>query len=342
MAKKKTIYIFLAAGLFLAAIAAAAGAFYLSLNGNAVEKEGCVYVRSGETYDELFGELTGGGFLKRPARFDKTASLVGFDGDPVPGHYRLREGMSYLQLARTFQRGWQTPVRVTFNNVRTLPQLAGRLAGQLEADSLQLARVFLNDTIPARYGYTPETFIGMFIPNTYEMYWTVSPAGFLDRMQQESGRFWNAEREQKRERTGLSRNEVITLASIVYEETQKTDEMPRVAGVYLNRLKTGMLLQADPTVKFAVGDFTLRRILFVHLEADSPYNTYKYAGLPPGPICMPSVAAIDAVLNFEDHHYYYFCAREDFSGYHNFARTLAEHNRNAARYQQALNQRGIR
>jgi UPF0755 protein len=161
-------------------------------------------------------------------------------------------------------------------------------------------------------------------------------------MKREYDRFWTAERDSLCARTGLSRNEVITLASIVNEETQKTDEMPRVAGVYVNRLKRGMLLQADPTVKFAVNDFTLRRILFRHLEVDSPYNTYKYAGLPPGPIAMPSVRAIDAVLNYENHDYYYFSAREDFSGYHNFSRTLTEHNRAAARYHQALNRLGIR
>lgn len=340
---KKIRTILLAVGALAVLGAGAAAGVYFTVKSNAVEQPGDVYLRQDASYDNLLDSLSQGEVrIKNIRRFDRIARALDADGNIRPGHYRVDKGTDYLQLARTFQRGWQTPVRVTFNNVRTLPQLAGRLSGQIEADSLQLARVFLNDTIPARYGYTPETFIGMFIPNTYEMYWTVSPTGFLDRMQQESGRFWNAEREQKRERTGLSRNEVITLASIVYEETQKTDEMPRVAGVYLNRLKTGMLLQADPTVKFAVGDFTLRRILFVHLEADSPYNTYKYAGLPPGPICMPSVAAIDAVLNFEEHHYYYFCAREDFSGYHNFARTLAEHNRNAARYQQALNQRGIR
>lgn len=160
-------------------------------------------------------------------------------------------------------------------------------------------------------------------------------------MKKESDRFW-ASRESKLARCGLSREEIYTLASIVYEETKRVAEMPRVAGVYLNRLRIGMALQADPTVKYAVKDFTLRRILHSHLEVDSPYNTYKYPGLPPGPICMPSIDAIDAVLDYEDHDYLYFCAKDDLSGAHVFARTLDEHNRNARAYARALNRRGIR
>lgn len=323
-------------------IGAAAGV-YFTVKGNAVEEAGELYLRPGITYGEVLDSLSGGSVrLKRPERFKLIARVLGADKNVRPGHYAIRPGTDYLQLARTFQRGWQTPVRVTFNNARTLPLLAGKLSRQLAADSLEWVRALTADTAAARYDYTKEAFIGMFIPNTYEMYWTVSPTAFMDRMREESDRFWSAEREQKRQRTGLSRNQVITLASIVYEETQKTDEMPRVAGVYMNRLKINMILQADPTLKFAVGDFTLRRILDVHKEVDSPYNTYKYAGLPPGPIAMPSVAAIDAVLDFEEHNYYYFCAREDFSGYHVFSRTLAEHNRQAARYHAALDRLGIR
>ncbi len=328
----------------LAVLGAGAAIFaYTTLKGNAIAQGGELFLRQGVTYNTLLDSLSNGAVrVKSVGRFDRVAQALGADEKIEPGHYEIKKGTSYLQLARTFQHGWQTPVRVTFNNIRTLPQLAGRLARQLEADSLTWLQTLTDDTIPAHYGYTPRTFIGMFLPNTYEMYWTAAPTAFLDRMQQEADRFWTSEREQKRARTGLSRGEVITLASIVDEETVKTDEMPRVAGVYLNRLKTRMLLQADPTVKFAVGDFTLRRILNRHLAVDSPYNTYKQAGLPPGPIRMPSVAAIDSVLGFEEHNYYYFCARDDFSGYHAFARTLAEHNANAARYQRALDRRGIR
>ena len=342
MVKKKTIRILAVAGGLIAAGIVVAVGFYDLLYGDAVVRSGSVYVRSGESRDEWIADLTAGGLLKNPARFERTARWIGFTGDPIPGHYQLKESSSYLQLIRAFQRGWQSPVRVTFNNIRTLPQLAGRIARQIEADSAALAARFTAPAEAERFGFTGETFIGMFVPNTYEMYWNVSPESFLERMKAEYDRFWSNGRDAKRERTGMSCNEVTTLASIVAEETAKADEMARVAGVYVNRLRTGMILQADPTLKFAVGDFTLRRILDVHKTVESPYNTYKYAGLPPGPICMPPVTAIDAVLDYEEHEYYYFCAKEDFSGYHRFARTLAEHNRNAARYHAALDSRGIR
>ena len=182
----------------------------------------------------------------------------------------------------------------------------------------------------------------MFIPNTYEVWWNITPEGLTERMKKEYDNFWNEERLAKLARTRLTQKEVSTLASIICEETRMTDEMPTMAGVYINRLRRGMLLQADPTVKFAIGDFTIRRVLNRHLEVDSPYNTYKYAGLPPSPICMPSIKGIDAVLNYKESNYLYFCAKEDFSGYHNFARTLSEHNQNARRYANALNRAGIR
>ncbi|MDR0953891.1 MAG: endolytic transglycosylase MltG [Rikenellaceae bacterium] len=341
---KKRIKIAVGAFLALAilGVGAAAG-LYFSVKSNAVQTPGEVYLPPGSTYNDLLDSLSAGEVkFVNISRFDRIAHYLNADQSVRPGHYAVTAGMDYLRLVRTFQRGWQTPVRVTFNNVRTLPQLAGKIAPQIATDSVTLAQAFLRDTLPAHYGFRPEELIGMFIPNTYEMYWTVTPEEFLDRMKREYDRFWTAERDSLCARTGLSRNEVITLASIVNEETQKTDEMPRVAGVYVNRLRRGMPLQADPTVKFAVNDFTLRRILFRHLEVDSPYNTYKYAGLPPGPIAMPSVRAIDAVLNYENHDYYYFSAREDFSGYHNFSRTLTEHNRAAARYHAALNRLGVR
>ena len=182
----------------------------------------------------------------------------------------------------------------------------------------------------------------MFIPDTYEFYWTVSPQDFVHRMKREYDRFWTPERDARRQRSGLSRLEVMTLASIVYEETRKTDEMPRIAGVYINRLRRGIPLQADPTVKYAMQDFALRRILYKHLKYPSPYNTYVNKGLPPSPICMPGKNAIEAVLDFEKHDYIFFCARPTFDGYHNFARTLSEHNRNARAYSAELNRRKIK
>jgi UPF0755 protein len=233
-------------------------------------------------------------------------------------------------------------VGVTFNNLRTREDLAGKISRYLQTDSLSIINLFYNEALIQRFGFTPQTFKAMFIPNTYEFYWTTNALGFAERMKSEYDRFWNKQRLEKAHFAGLNQVEVIILASIVQAETAKTDELSRVAGLYINRLKRGQLLQADPTVKYALGNFGLKRILNVHLEVESPYNTYKYAGLPPGPINFPEISTIDAVLNYEHHDYLYMCAKEDFSGYHNFAKTLNQHNLNALKYQKALNENGIR
>lgn len=338
MAKKIILII-----VIVGALCGAAGAYvYFSVKGNAVAAEGDIYLNEEADYGALVDSLNAGGHIESMKWFGLAADFYKLKDGVRPGHYRLQKGMSYAQLARMFGRGLQSPVRVTFNNIRLLPQLAGRVGGQIEPDSAAMARLLLADTTARHYGFKPQTFIAMFIPDTYEFYWTSTPRDFTDRMQKEYDRFWNDAREAKRAKLGLSRVEVSTLASIVYEETKMSDEMPTVAGVYINRLRRGMKLQADPTVKFAVGDFTLKRILYRHLEADSPYNTYMYEGLPPGPICMPSVKAIDAVLDYKRHDYLYFCAKPDFSGYHNFATTLAQHNRNRDAWVAALNKAGIR
>ncbi len=309
---------------------------------SAVDTDAVLTLPTGSDFSVLMDSLEAGGALHNPERFEKWARSRDLDSSVRPGRYRLNEGMSYSSLINMLKSGRQTPVRVTFNNLRSLDRLAGVLARRLEPDSQAFMRTFENDSLVRSLGFTSTTLLGMFLPNTYEFYWTATPEEFMRRMKREYDRFWTKERESKLARSGLSRQEAVTLASIVYEETKKTDEMPRVAGVYINRLRRGMPLQADPTVKYAVGDFTLKRVLLRHLEVDSPYNTYKYPGLPPGPICMPSVAALDAVLDFEEHDYLYFCAKEDLSGTHNFARTLAEHNRNAQAYARALNRLGIR
>lgn len=341
--KKGTVFIIIAAAVMFCAIGAGTAVYWGFTKANAVQKEGSIYLGGEADYNTLIDSLTkDGGYLKNINRFRKAAGFLGLENSIKPGHYKLKKGMSYTRIVRMFQRGFQTPVRVTFNNIRSLPQLAGRLAKQLETDSLSFAQALTSDTTALFYGFTPESFIAMFIPDTYEMYWTIPPLGFTDRMSKEYDRFWNDSRQAKLSGLGLNEVEVITLASIVYEETKMNDEMPAVAGVYINRLDKGMKLQADPTVKFAVGDFTLKRILYRHLDVDSPYNTYMYAGLPPGPISMPSVKAIDAVLNYLRHDYLYFCARPDFSGYHNFASTLAQHNRNRDAWVAALNKAGIR
>lgn len=332
--------------IVLIAIAAVAGGAALwvhrTLGGDAVTEERSIYVAEGSDFRMLAGQLAASGAIRDMARFERVARMLGANKSVRAGHYRLKKGTSYKHAVRTFHRGWQSPVRLTFNNIRTSAQLAGRISAQLEQDSAAFARILLSDSVAAHYGFDRRTFIAMFIPDTYEFYWDTSPEKFVERMHREWERFWDHGRRERLAATGLTRTEAVTLASIVYEETNMTDEMPTVAGVYINRLRIGMPLQADPTVKFAIGDFSLRRILHRHLEVDSPYNTYRYAGLPPGPIAMPSVKAIDAVLNYRSHKYLYFCARADFSGYHSFATTLSEHNRNAEAYRRALNARGIR
>jgi len=316
--------------------------FWEYYRGRAVDADAVVKVPTGSDFEVLLDSLKAQHILHDTTLFVKLARSRDLDSSVRPGSYRLREGMSYSSLINMLKSGRQTPVRVTFNNLRSMDRLAGVLARRLESDSSAFAGAFGNDSLVASLGFTSTTLLGMFIPNTYEFYWTVTPEEFMKRMKREYDRFWNEERTAKLARCGLTRDEVVTLASIVYEETKKTEEMPRVAGVYVNRLRRGMPLQADPTVKYAVGDFTLRRVLLRHLEVDSPYNTYKYPGLPPGPICMPSIAALDAVLDFEEHDYFYFCAKDDLSGTHNFARTLAEHNRNAQAYARALDRLNIR
>ena len=265
-----------------------------------------------------------------------------YDERIKPGNYAIRPGDSMRDICLRLLSGNQTPVRLVIPSVRTLDRLAGAVGKQLMTDSAAIATILTDHHLIDSLGYTEETFPTLFLPNTYEVYWTMSPEQFIARMKKEHDTFWNTERKKKAQAQGLTPIEVTTLASIVDEETNKNDEKPLVAGLYLNRLKRGMLLQADPTVKFAHGKFELRRILLAHLTIDSPYNTYKYAGLPPGPIRIPSIAAIESVLNPAKHSYIYMCAKEDFSGYHNFASTLGQHNANARRYQQALNQRGIK
>ncbi len=295
----------------------------------------------GSDYDELVDSVIAPNISKLWA-FNFYANYLDLSSSIKPGRYHIIEGSSVLRIVRILKLGEQQPVKVTFNNVRTIEELAGRISKQLEPDSAIMVDFLRQNSTATKYGFTPTTLFAMFIPNTYELYWSTTPEEFTARMAREYKKFWSAERQAKAKAKGLSQSEVMTLASIVYEETKQTSEMPRVAGVYINRLNIGMPLQADPTVKYAVGDFSLKRVLNKHLKVDSPYNTYKYRGLPPSPIAMPSIAAIDAVLNAEKHSYLYFCARPTFDGFHNFATTLSEHNRNAKAYINALNRLKIK
>lgn len=300
-----------------------------------------LYIPTGASFNVLIDSLRSSKILLNENSFINAAKLKKFD-TVKPGRYKVQNGMTNRTLINLLAAGNQTPVRLTLaGNIRTKEKLAEIVSRYIEPDSALLLEAFNDSKLLAQYGVDSNTMLGICILNTYEFYWNTSSDSFISRMHKEYERFWTDERKQKLAQTSLSQMDVITLASIVAEETIKTDEMPKVAGVYLNRLKKGMPLQADPTVKYAVGDFTLRRVLNKHTEHDSPYNTYKYAGLPPGPICIPSTAAIDAVLNAEKHDYYYFCAKADFSGYHTFAKTLEQHNQNAKAYQQALNKQKI-
>lgn len=269
--------------------------------------------------------------------FGFVAKILGYQEAVKPGLYKIDPKMNNLQLVRMLRSGAQVPVKVTFNNVRTKEDLAEKITANLEVTQEQFLTLIQDSVYIRKFDFEEETIMSMFIPNTYEFWWNTSPEALFDRMYKEYQTFWTEERKQKAQALGLSQKEVSTLASIVQAESQKADERPKIAGVYLNRLKIGMALQADPTLVYATGDFTLKRILNIHKEIDSPYNTYKNAGLPPGPINLPDINSLNAVLNAEKHSYMYFCAKEDFSGYHAFAVTYTEHLNNARRYQTALN-----
>lgn len=257
------------------------------------------------------------------------------------GRYEVVDGMTMIDVVRMLRSGNQKAVNLTFNNIRTIENLAGRISNQLMLDSVELLNALSDRLVAEKYGFDENTFVSMFIPNTYQVFWDTGVDNLLKRMKREYNSYWSDDRKAKANRLGLTPIQVSILASIVEEEATYADEYPIVAGLYLNRLERGMKLEADPTVKYAIGDFALRRILFRHLEVESPYNTYRVEGLPPGPIRVPSVAAIDATLSPQSHKYLFMCAKDDLSGRHNFAVTHAEHARNAARYQRALNERGI-
>ncbi|HSH19909.1 MAG TPA: endolytic transglycosylase MltG [Draconibacterium sp.] len=301
-----------------------------------------LYIPYNSTYEDVTASLTSNDVLASLKAFNWIAKKKSYKSAIKPGRYALIKGMNTNEVVNILRAGLQTPLNVTFNNVRVKEQLAGKVSQYILADSISILKLFSDENQIKKFGFTPETYSTMFIPDTYEFYWTTSAEEFANRMKTEYDSFWNDERRKKAEEINLSPVEVSVLASIVQAETAKNEELKRVAGLYINRLKRGIFLQADPTVKYAVGDFSLKRILNVHLETDSPYNTYKYAGLPPGPINFPETSAIDAVLNYEKHKYLFMCAKEDFSGYHNFATTLSEHNRNAARYRAALDRNKIR
>lgn len=309
--------------------------------GNATGKEKYLYVRTGSNFNDLLEELRRKDILVDVSTFEEAAAKMDLAPALKPGRYKLAKGMNNRRIINMLKSGAQDPVKLKFHNLRKKEMFAGYLSKVLEPDSLTFINLLDSAELIEKHGFNKDNSYVMFIPNTYEMYWNVSAAEFFNRMLTEYEKFWNDERKQKAAALNLTPIQVAILASIVDAEALYNKEMPVIAGLYLNRLKKGILLQADPTVIFANDDFTVKRVTYSLLRVDSKYNTYKYAGLPPGPIMMPSISAIDAVLNREQNDYIYMCAKEDFSGYHNFAVTRQEHERNANKYREALNKRNI-
>lgn len=340
----KTLRIFLiclCAGLIIGLAIGGTACYYLLFPQFHPEKKAYIYIDRDDTIDSVYDKVKAAGNPNNSEGFRWITGYKKYGGHIRTGRYLIKPGDNAYHLYQRLAGGFQTPVNLTVGSVRTFDRLARNIGNQLMIDSAEIARKLNDPIFIESLGYTKETLYGFFIPNTYEVYWNMSVDDLFDRMKKEHKTFWNEERLAKAEAIGLTPEQVSTLASIVDEETNYAPEKPAVAGLYINRLHKGMPLQADPTVKFALQNFELRRITNAHLEIDSPYNTYKNAGLPPGPIRIPSLYAIDSVLNYEKHHYLYMCAKEDFSGSHNFANTLSEHIINARKYWKALNDRKI-
>ena len=309
------------------------------LNDNS---EKYIYIPSNSEFPDVVKVLLENGLLINANSFEWLAKQKKYDTNIKSGRYRINRALNNNDLINLLRSGKQTPIKVTFNNLRNIEQLAGRIASQIEADSLSIINYITDSIFLDKLKLNTENVACLFIPNTYEFYWNTSVEGFVNRMIKEYSNFWNSSRSKKATKIKLNYYQVAVLASIVEKEQSiKRDERPEIAGLYLNRLKKQMKLESDPTLIFAIGDFTIKRVLNKDKKVKSPYNTYKNKGLPPGPICIPSINAIDAVLNASEHKYIFMCAKEDFTGYHNFAKTYSKHLINARKYQKALNKRKI-
>ena len=301
-----------------------------------------IYIPTNSDFSQVVTILSENGLLLNINSFEWLAKQKKYNTNIKPGRYRIDRALNNNELVNLLRSGAQTPIRVTFNNLRTKEDLAGKVGSQIEADSLSIIEYISDILFQKKLGLTDDNIACIFLPNTYEFYWNTSAEEFANRMLDEYSSFWHPGRKKQADNIKLNYYEVSILASIVEKEQSiKLDERSDIAGLYLNRLKKGMKLQSDPTVIFAIGDFSIRRVLKKDLKFVSPYNTYMNTGLPPGPICLPSINAIDAVLNAVENDYLFMCAKEDFSGYHNFARNSREHSRNAKKYRRALNKRKI-
>ncbi|HEX5168255.1 MAG TPA: endolytic transglycosylase MltG [Cyclobacteriaceae bacterium] len=302
-----------------------------------VQKEDrVIIIPKDATFKSVQKQLHDGRYVEDLMSFSFLARLMNYDKSIKPGRYVLKANMTNIEAIRLLRSGNQVPVEVTFNNIRTLDELGEKITRNLLMTPEEFKAALIQYALNNTEGFNENNIIALFIPNTYEVYYNITPEGLVQRMEREFNIFWNDERKAKAREIGLTPIEISILASIVQAETIKEDEAPLVASLYINRLKKDMPLQADPTLKFALGDFTIKRILNVHKEIDSPYNTYRYAGLPPGPINLAERWALSAVLNHRQTDYYYMCAKEDFSGYHNFSNSYRDHMVNAKRYQDAL------
>ncbi|MEI8224407.1 MAG: endolytic transglycosylase MltG [Bacteroidota bacterium] len=341
MKKKKILYFLSGLGIVAIVIISLIYRNLFGVSISAEENNKVIYIPTGSSYDQVLDTLESNLIIKNLKVLDWVANKKNYPALIKPGRYVIDRGLSYNGLINLLKSGRQSPVKIIFNNIRTLNQLAGKIGKQIEADSSQIIYFLSDDSNFSSDGFKKEDIIALFIPNTYEFYWNTDDKRLYTRMLKEYRKFWNEERLDKAKEKNLDPIEVAILASIIDDEVAKPEEKPRIAGIYLNRLKRGIPLQACPTIKFALNDFTITRVLKKHLLVDSPYNTYKHNGFPPGPIGCPTIEGIDAVLNAEKHDYLYFAAKADFSGYHNFSRTLTEHIHYAALYQKELDKRKI-
>lgn len=348
MAKKKqsgktsglTRRILLIAGCLIAGILVYVSYRVFGPNTRAFGDNKYFYVRTGSTYNDVLKGLQDQGIVRNTGSFNWLAKELGYPSRVKAGRYKINRGMSNFEIVKLLRSGKQAPVTLVINKLRTKDDFVRKVSTNLEADSNALRAILRDQVYLRQFGLDTNTVMCAVVPNSYEFYWNTNAETVFKKLEKEREEFWTDERKAKAGKLGLTPTQVTILASIVEEETNKNDEKPLISSVYLNRYRKGMRLQADPTVKFALQDFGLKRILEKHTLFDSPYNTYHYAGLPPGPICTPSEKSINAVLNTPDTDYLYFCARADFSGYHAFAATYAEHLENARKYQAELNKRG--
>ena len=300
-----------------------------------------LYIKSQTTYEELQNQLITDSVLINSWSFSQVSKLMKYGPEQIPsGRYIIQPDWSNKQIISALRAGRQSPIKLTISTARTVEDIAGVVAKKIEPDSTEIMALFKDVSLIEEYGFTSETIISMIIPDTYEMYWNTDAKGFFSKMKDEYDKYWIKYTDQL-ESLDMTKSEIATLASIVQKESNTKSEKPTIAGVYLNRLEQGIKLQADPTVVFGIGDFTIRRVLNRHLAQDTPYNTYLHEGLPPGPICMPSKSSIEAVLNAEKHDYLFFCAKPGYNAGHAFATSNQQHERNAAVYRKWLNQERI-